>query len=50
MSQPIKVVVDVVIHVDIVVVVVMVVLDPRHLALKPGQNQVRNSWCCYCIC
>ena len=46
-SQPIKVVV----HVDIIVVVVfnvvvvfvMVVVDPRNLPLKSGQNRVRNS-------
>ena len=54
MSQPIKVVDDVVVHVDIVVVVfivvfvivvvvVMVVVDPRNLPLKSGQNRVRNS-------
>ena len=47
-SQPIKVVV----HVDIIVVVVfivvvfvifaMLVVDPRNLPLKSGQNRVRN--------
>ena len=56
MSQPIKVVVDAVIHFYIVVVVVvfivvvvyvivvvMVVVDPRSLPFKSGQNCVRNS-------
>ena len=57
MSQPIKVVVDAVIHADIVVLVVFIVLvvyvisivgvmdvvDPRNLPLKAGQNLVRNS-------
>ena len=52
-SQPIKVVVEAVIHFDIVVVfivvvvyvivVVMVVVDPRNLPFKSGQNWVRNS-------
>ena len=57
MSVPIKVVVDAVIHADIVVLVVFIVLvvyvisivgvmdvvDPRNLPLKAGQNLVRNS-------
>ena len=46
MSQPIKVFVDVVVHVDIVafiVVVVMIVLDPSNLPLKSGQNRIRYS-------
>ena len=55
MSQPIKNVVDAVIHVDIVVVAVFIVVvvyvivvvmvfgDPRNLPLKSGQNWVHNS-------
>ena len=50
MSQHIKVVVDAVMHVDIVVVVVvyiivvvMVVVDPRNLPLKSGQNWAPSS-------
>ena len=35
-SQPIKVIVDVVVYVDIVVVVVMAVVDSRNLPLKFG--------------
>ena len=44
MSQPIKVV-DVVVHVNIVVVVyvIVVALDQRNLPLKSSQSQVRNS-------
>ena len=40
MSQPIKVVVDVV---DVAIVAVMVVVDPRNLSLKSNQNLVRNN-------
>ena len=57
MPKSIKVVVDAVIHIDIVavvafivvviyiivVVVVMVVVDSRTLPLKSGQNRVTNS-------
>ena len=42
MSQPIEVVVDV-IDVTVGVVVFMVLVDPRNLPLKSGQNWVRNS-------